>query len=504
MEISSSEKYLSLVLNSLENIVMPALDAGDTKATAEIMKGVLLDLIKRERFTPRLLAEHIAQGRVVARSLATLVAELQGTSADGSGAEERPAPSAAGFNALAAEHRDLTARIALLTDQLASLRPRTSDNSRQQYISALLHQAARWEYAYYSGQRDADATPSPVPPAPKGAPLNRDTLQAFLRQQHPAGSRCAVTAFQSIPGGFGKQTFRITVEADGASETLIVRKSDPTPMVVHGGFFIDQEFHLLKDVAGSDLPVATPLYLGVDVPGVDADFYVMSTLPGKVAGSFLGAASAVIPESVVLHMAELMARLHQLKLETFSTFLSRYGHAGALTETTEACYRRNIAEWREYFAKGDHLPSPFVTYMLDWLEQHVPPNQNPPVLVHGDFNIHNVLAEDGRVSGILDWECAMFGAPEQDLAYIKPIISNHIGWDRFLSHYRASGGPQIDEAAMNFYMAFSSMRLNIVFNKGVHNLQLGVTRDIRYALVEMGLTTEFMKLALASTSGGSA
>jgi aminoglycoside phosphotransferase (APT) family kinase protein len=107
--------------------------------------------------------------------------------------------------------------------------------------------------------------------------------------------------------------------------------------------------------------------------------------------------------------------------------------------------------------------------MLDWLEQHVPANRNPPVLVHGAFNIHNVLAEGGQVTGLLDWECAMFGAPE------------------------------IDESSMSFYMAFSSMRLNIVFNRGVRNLQQGVTNDIRYALVELGLTPEFMKLALAST-----
>lgn len=501
MEISSTEKYLALVLGSLENTVMPGLSSHDAKATAEIMKAVLLDLIKRERFTPRLLAGHIDEGRVVARGMATLVAELDGGQADADVADGHPAPVASsGFNALAAEHRDLTAQIARLADRLATLRGKTADSARQQTISALLHKAAGWEYAYYSSQRDTDATPKPIPATRKGAPLNRDTLEAFLRQQHPAGANCSVTSFENIPGGFGKQTFRITVATTGgASETLIVRKSDPTPMVLHGGFFIDQEFHLLRDVAASGLPVAKPLYLGVNVPGVDADFYVMTALPGKVAGSFLGAASAVIPESVILHMAELLARVHNLEPDRFTGFFSRYGYPGARTETIESCYRRHIAEWKEYFARGNHLPSPFVTYMLDWLEQHIPPNRNAPVLVHGDFNIHNVLAENDRVTGILDWECAMFGAPEQDLAYIKPIISQHIGWDRFLGHYLASGGQQINEATMNFTMAFSAMRLNIVFNKGIHNLQQGVTRDIRYAIVELGLATEFMNLALAST-----
>jgi aminoglycoside phosphotransferase (APT) family kinase protein len=501
MEISSTEKYLALVLGSLEQSVIPDLASHHSKATAEIVKSVLMDLIKRERFTPGLLAENLAQGRIVATGMETLVSELGGVKCDTKTTEAQVLSSAScGFNALATEHRDLTAHIARLADQLATLRGKAIDGAQRQRLSTQLHKAAEWEYAYYSAQRDADATLTPVPAPRKGAPLNRDTLQAFLQRHHPAGPDCSVSSFESIPGGFGKQTFRITVATKGgANENLIVRKSDPTPMVVHGGFLIDQEFHLLTGVAASDLPVARPLYLGQDVPGVDADFYIMSSLPGAVVGSFLGAASAVIPEAVILHMAELLARVHNLRLNLFADYFARYGLTGMQTATIESCYRRHIEDWREYFAKGDHLPSPFVTYMLDWLEQHVPPNHNPPVLVHGDFNIHNVLAENGRVTGILDWECSMFGAPEQDLAYIKPIISQHIGWERFLGHYLASGGPKIDESTMKFYMAFSSMRLNIVFNKGVHNLQDGVTRDIRYALVELGLTPEFMKIALAST-----
>lgn len=148
---------------------------------------------------------------------------------------------------------------------------------------------------------------------------------------------------------------------------------------------------------------------------------------------------------------------------------------------------------------GEHLPSPFLTYMLDWLETHVPQDTRRPVLVHGDFNVHNVLAQDGRITGVLDWECSNFGAPEQDLAYVQPIISKHIAWDKFVAHYRACGGPAIDERTFNYYMAFSAMRVSVAFNKGVRSLQVGMSRDIRFAVVELGLTPEFMNIALSST-----
>ncbi len=76
MKISSTESYLSLVLGCLENTVIPDLASQDAKATAEIMKAVLLDLIKRERYTPHLLAEHLAEGRVLAQNMAALLAEI--------------------------------------------------------------------------------------------------------------------------------------------------------------------------------------------------------------------------------------------------------------------------------------------------------------------------------------------------------------------------------------------------------------------------------------------
>jgi aminoglycoside phosphotransferase (APT) family kinase protein len=505
MKISSTEKYLSATLHSLETILAPELVSSKAKATAEIMKQVLGELLKREHFSPRLLDEQVAEGRVLAERMTTFGREVGAIVID---ADEAPADggalgAASGFQFLAEEHGRLTERIARLADSLAAQRGSITDTAQQEFLSARLHKVAVWDYAYCSAQREA-AVPAAAPPARvAGAPLNKELLQTFLRTRHPDGERCSVTELKPIPGGFGKQTYRATLkDAAGELHPLIVRKSDPTPMVQFGCFFIEQEFYLLKDAfRNSKLPLAEPLYLGKDVPGVDADFYVMSALPGAVPSSFLGAASAVIPESVMLQMAENMARLHNLKLmDAFPDFTARFGHPDLATDSIESCYQRSIRDWKTYYEQGNHLPSPFVSYLFDWLQQHLPHHTGRPVVVHGDFNIHNVLVEDGRITGILDWECAMIGAPEQDLAYVKPIISQHIGWDRFLAHYRNSGGPAIDEASMNFYMTFAAMRLCVLFNKGIRNLQTGVTRDIRYAVVDLGLMPEFMKQALACTS----
>ena len=506
MKSTETSHYLAVALQSLEKVLLPELNSAEAKATGEIMRQVLSELLKRERFTPRLLEEHIAEGQVLAQRMTALLAELgSGTTQAADVAQDIGGPASRGYAALAETHTRLIEHIARLAGQLSARRSAVSDPAQLDFLAMLLHKAAAWECAYHNAQREAAAPLPPLAerPADAGAPLSLAVLQDFLRTHHPAGGRCSVTHFAPIPGGFGKQTYRVTLDdGSGAPQSLIVRKADPMPMVSHDAFILHWEYYLLSDVHAAGFPVAKPLFMGHQVPGVDADFYVMSALPGSVPSSFLGAATAVIPESVILNMAELMAQLHRIPLEAFKPYLTRFGQTEILSDTVSSCYARCVAGWKTYIREGDHLPSPFLTYMLDWLETNVPQDTRRPVLVHGDFNVHNILAEEGRITGVLDWECSNFGAPEQDLAYVKPIISKHIAWDKFVAHYRASGGPEINERTLNYYMAFSAMRVSVAFNKGVRSLQVGMSRDIRFAVVELGLTPEFMNLAMASTAGG--
>lgn len=504
MKITPTDTYLAIALHSLESVVLPDLKSAEAKTSGEILRQVLNELLKREHSTPRLLEAHIAEGITLARDMNALLAGLGADMSQVADLSEQVViPISRDYAALVETHAQLTAWIAWLTGELSRQRKTISDRVRQDHASFLLRKAATWECTYHNAQRETVAVPSSFGPAPteKSTPLTQAIMQNFLRRHHPAGERCTVTSFSPIPGGFGKQTFRVVIdEGSGRPQTLIVRKADPKPMVTFDNFIIHREFHLLNDVHAAGFPVAKPLYMGHQVPGVDADFYVMTALPGSVPSSFLGAASTVIPEAVILDMAELMARLHRIPLEAFTPYLTRFDQAAVLGDTIETCYARSIAGWKDYFRDGDHLPSPYLIYLLDWLEQNVPQDRRCPVLVHGDFNVHNVLADEGRVTGVLDWECANFGAPEQDLAYVKPIISRHVDWDRFVAHYRACGGPEIDERTFNYYMTFSSMRVSIAFNKGVRGLQTGASWDIRFAVVELGLTPEFMTLALGSTA----
>ena len=499
MKITETGDYLRIALQTLEAKIAPEMTTPDGHAAAAILGRVLNELARRETVSAPALAANLATGRDILDKL-TNFADTHLPAAVPSADTGRSDESQ--FSPLAGEHERLSQRLCSLAAALADARPGL-DGDQQGALSALLLDMARWDEAFVSAQRTLPLPPAPKAPAHRGTPLTQDLLEAFLRTVHPDGSKVTVTQFKPIPGGFGKQTSRLRyTDAAGIEHDAIVRKSDPVPMTAMGAFSIANEFALLRAVHGAGiLPLAEPLWLARDFPGVDADFYIMSALPGAVPSSFLGAASARIPENIILEMAEKMARLHQLDLDELAHYLSAHDNPAVLNETVEQCYRRLIAQWKDYYAAGDHLPAPFVIYLLDWLGQNVPANPARPVLVHGDFNVHNILVDDGRITGILDWECANMGAPEQDLAYVRPIISQHIEWDRFIDHYEASGGPVINRAAMDFYMAFAAMRLCVIFNKGVKNLQQGAVSDIRYGIIDLDLTPEFMAQALACTTG---
>jgi aminoglycoside phosphotransferase (APT) family kinase protein len=500
MKITNTADYLRVALHTLESKIAPEMTSSDGQAAAAILGRVLMELRRREEVSGPVLGASVAVARQLALRLRARAAD-NGITAPSAGPGEAAGED---FSSLALRHAALTEEIETLSAVLANNRTKLKDVAEQDRLSALLLEIAQWDEAFASGQRTIALPAAPEAPPLPGEPLSQDLLQAFLRSVHPDGDRLEVIDFKPIPGGFGKQTSRATYrDGSGNEHLVIIRKSDPTPMARKGAFLIDHEFHLLRDVYRAGiLPMAEPLWLAKDFPGVDADFYVMSALPGAVPSSFLGAASATIPEEIILDMAEKMAKLHQMELTSLTAYLAAYDNPGVLNETIEDCYRRLIGEWKEYYEQNSHLPSPFVVYLLDWLDRNIPANHETPVLVHGDFNVHNVLVDEGRITGVLDWECSNIGAPEQDLAYIRPIISQHIDWNRFIDHYEASGGRRISRSAMDFYMAFAAMRLCVIFNKGVKNLQEGVNNDIRYGIIDLDLTPEFMKQALACTLNG--
>ncbi len=503
MKINSSDQYLKLAIRALETIVIPDLKSKSSAGIAEIICAVLLELRKREGPAPASLLTCIEEGDVLAGLLEECLgderhASSRDTPAPGAAAGPVPRDQAApGFSAMIEGHALLTERLAALADRVARTRQADAEIDAG---GQLLRRAAEWEMSFYERQAALALSPSRPVVAEGRHPLSREFLEQFLNdQRHRGASRVTVTAFEPLLGGYGKQTYLCrTVDEAGAAAELVVRKTDPLDHMKFGFSAIEQEFHLLRSLSKTDFPSPRPDHLGSHLHGVDGSFFTMPRIPGRVAGTFLGGVSEGHSQAMYLQLAELMAKLHRLPIDTFADYIHAHGDPAVLTANVGDCYRLNLQAWRRYIDENDFLPSPYLHWLFDWLDHHVPRDTRKPVLVHGDFNVHNILSSDGAVTGVLDWECAGFGAPEQDLAYVRPHIAKHIDWDTFVSRYHACGGPSLNQEAMQFCLAYSAIRVNLGGNRLTYNLQHGTNWDIRYAMVELGFSQAFMQMGLSA------
>ena len=108
---------------------------------------------------------------------------------------------------------------------------------------------------------------------------------------------------------------------------------------------------------------------------------------------------------------------------------------------------------------------PIVALGLAWLRANLQPPIEP-ALVHGDFRVGNLMAENGRLTGVLDWELAHRGDYHEDLAYGcmavwrfgSPEPAFGLGsMEAFFAAYAAAGGRPIDPARFRFWLVYRTV-----------------------------------------------
>lgn len=93
--------------------------------------------------------------------------------------------------------------------------------------------------------------------------------------------------------------------------------------------------------------------------------------------------------------------------------------------------------------------------LLDWLHANRPP-EGEPIVTHGYATLLNLMAEDGRFSGIVD--CGRLGRadPWQDLALACRSITSTIG-QQHVPPFLAAYGADWDEAKYRYYCTLDEM-----------------------------------------------
>ena len=174
--------------------------------------------------------------------------------------------------------------------------------------------------------------------------------------------------------------------------------------------------------------------------------FVMRALPGTPDPAQILAMPS--PDALLADLAHALAAVHRVPTA---------GLAAPVMDTAAA-----LAELKaRYLCYGGDRP--ILALAVRWLEGHVPAPVAPR-LVHGDFRLGNLLAQHGRLSGVLDWELAHLGDPHEDLAYGCMIVWRFARPDRpafglgsidaLVAAYEAAGGGAVDPARLRFWLIY--------------------------------------------------
>ena len=221
-----------------------------------------------------------------------------------------------------------------------------------------------------------------------------------------------IRAMARLFGGAARETYAVEAEIEGRSRPLVLRRDPPASLVATSRA---AEFHALARAHAAGLPVPRPLLLDIAGTRLGAPALVMQAVAGgRAAGLFESDPYGPKRAEVGRALFGALGRLHALVPDARDR---------EMLPVQDAAGR--LAWWQAAIAAHARGPEPVAEAALRWLARHLPRPSGPPTIVHGDLRSGNILAADGRLLAILDWEMAHIGDPMEDLAWAADPLWAH-------------------------------------------------------------------------------
>jgi aminoglycoside phosphotransferase (APT) family kinase protein len=244
--------------------------------------------------------------------------------------------------------------------------------------------------------------------APEGINVERVTewMAAQLPELEPP------LTFTLIAGGRSNLTFRVE-DAGGHAWAL---RRPPLHHVLPTAHDMSREYRLMHALGPVGIPVPVTVGLCTDEEVNERPFYVMEFVEGHILRSAPQAEAAfdeATRRRVGDEMADTLVALHAVDPDAVGL-----GDLGR----HEGYIERQLKRWRGQYDQMQVEGGPdyggLVERVSDELARRIPKQQRTSV-VHGDYRMDNVvLADDGSVRAILDWEICTLGDPLADLGLL--------------------------------------------------------------------------------------
>ena len=282
---------------------------------------------------------------------------------------------------------------------------------------------------------------------------------------------------QQFEGGQSNPTFLLT----SGDKRWVLRKKPPGKLLPTA-HMIEREHRILTALRDSDVPVPHVELLCEDADIIGTPFFVMEFVQARVF--YDPSLPGIEPDeraAIYDDMNRVLAALHGLDYKALG--LEDYGKPGNY-------FARQIGRWSKQYEAARTHDIESMDRLLAWLPANVP-DDDTTTIVHGDYQISNVLFHptEPRVIAVLDWELSTLGHPMADLAYnchryhVTPggLAGNGVPTEEeYVARYcERMGRERIPN--WNFYLAFSLFRLASIV-QGVYKRGLQGNASSAYAV----------------------
>ena len=223
-------------------------------------------------------------------------------------------------------------------------------------------------------------------------------------------------------GGHSGQTLGFSVRGDDIDETLVIRLA-PAGVAHRGATDVLRQAPLLRALRETGARVAAVVDAGGDPRFFGVPYLIVERLPGRPLIMGPDAGPSWLP-----------AHQRQLAHELAAAQLARIHAADVAAPLRDWDRARSPAQeidfWTTVLERG--RDDGWLATGRDLRERLLATQPAAPVigLCHGDYQTNNILFENGdelRVTGVVDWEIAGFGATELDLAWFL-MMNDAAAW----------------------------------------------------------------------------
>jgi aminoglycoside phosphotransferase (APT) family kinase protein len=260
-------------------------------------------------------------------------------------------------------------------------------------------------------------------------PVPTSFAQRGLEGLYP---KSPITELTPISTGFANSIF--SFKRDGNDFILRMPRRIDTALV--------REVEIMKALFSEGIPVPNVLeYDPTYQNPIGHPFMIMERLRGRNLVEVIDDLDDVKKKNLIIDIAKILHRIHRvhapdLRVTEFSTLQS------FIDEGLSSI--RRFADSRHVKNFGD---------FEDWFQRNRPNEASyNKSFIHNDFHALNIMVNEGSLSGILDWNGAIIGEGQADVAFFS-LLMGAIGYqelaDKFTTEYRKVSGLRLGE--LNFY-----------------------------------------------------